>query len=675
MKQVAITVDFEAVSYDEVDCRLREDPTFGRMDSATRDMYRCATRKLAQISKCSEADVASCALRLAQQATKPLQHAHEGHIGHYLVGDGVEQIRDALGVQRHALRAPVVYVSGMLLAFLATAYLLIGTTITRLPPWAFIVAILPLTMAAIDFSMSLVNQLVNRAVAPKLLPRMDFSRGIPNANRVLVVVPCLLTSVEGIANLASDLERRFKNNHEANVFYCLLTDFVDAAEAQTPLDDELLDAAVQAIEVLRTRYGEDRFFLLNRSREWNAAENAWMGRERKRGKLVDLCRLLAHGDTSLFSTILGDASILYGIPYVLSLDGDNELPEGAVRKLVEAMAHPLSTAIVSEADRKVVSGYGVLQPRPLVAQSTRDVSLFQALGSEPNLGIPEDGPRPDVFQDIFLEGSYFGKGLLDVSVFDRLFSQRFPDNRILSHDLIEGCFARCGSVTDVSLPEIAPQSFLSHIARRHRWVRGDWQLSPWLFSRAPAESGWEPNTLTALSRWKIAHNLLRSVMPVAYFMLLAGASMLGTWWAGMALILMVLPAVLSNALQVLLPPDNFPQRMVIARTLGRRVALQTILGVAFIVHESMTSLDAIARALWRMLVTRKHLLEWQPFQHMSDKATLKSYFGAMWISPVFGAVAMATAIGLGNLIVAPIFALWIAAPWLAWRVGETHLDA
>ncbi|NLG76576.1 MAG: hypothetical protein GX535_10080 [Xanthomonadaceae bacterium] len=349
-------------------------------------------------------------------------------------------------------------------------------------------------IAASQFAVALVNFAVTVVVAPKRLPRMDFSSGIPLQQRTLVVVPTMLDSAAGLDSLLEALEVRFLGNRDPALHFALLTDFRDAPSEHMPGDEQLLELARERIEEINARYAaetsggsaSDIFLLLHRPRLWNPQEGAWMGRERKRGKLAELNALIrgAPGAAERFSLIVGDASLLRGVRYVITLDTDTQLPHGAAREMVATMAHPLNQprfgAAREGAAPLVVEGYGILQPRVEATLDGAARSRYAWLFGAPAGIDPYTLAVSDVYQDLFGEGSFIGKGIYDVDALERVLADRLPENRILSHDLLEGCFTRSGLLSDVTLYEDDPATYAADVGRRHRWTRGDWQLLPWI---------------------------------------------------------------------------------------------------------------------------------------------------------------------------------------------------
>src|SRR5208283_4818970 len=432
------------------------------------------------------------------------------------------------------------------------------------------------------------------------------------------------------------------------------------------------------------------FYLFHRPRRWNAQARIWMGHERKRGKLADLNLLLRGGDMGRFSLIVGATAILSQVKYVITLDTDTQLPRDAARQFVGAMAHPLNTARFAEpgkdSSREVVtSGHGILQPRVSVSLPCTNRSRYARLyGGEP--GIDQyTRTVSDVYQDVFDQGSFIGKGIYDVDAFERTLRGRFPANRILSHDLLEGCYARSGLLSDVELYEDFPARYSVDVARRRRWVRGDWQLVGWLRRRVKGSEGRsEANPLSMLSQWKIFDNLRRSLVPAALtLLLLLGWSVLppAWFWSEVVLGLLLLPSLIASLADLANRPVDVPlkQHLIAVELAARRHAIQTLLALAFLPYEAYFCLDAIVRTIGRMLITRRRLLEWNPSSDVERAVEtqggtrLLASYRSMAIAPALAALGW---VGLSLTdpavlaVAGPILLLWAASPAIAWWVSR-----
>jgi cyclic beta-1,2-glucan synthetase len=688
-----------------VEQTLHEDPrgTYGKMDFSTRDRYRHVVEKLAKTGMLSEAEVAAHAVRLARESaarTDDTQGEDDfaAHVGYYLIDKGLAQLEHLAGVRlsiseslrKAGRRFPLFLYLGtfMLITAIFTNGLLLKANADGLHPWLFLVTSILSLLCASQLAIGVVNWLATLLVTPHALPRMDFSKGIPPESRTLAVVPTMLTSARNIEDLAEALEVRFLANRDENLHFGLLTDFPDASEEILPEDEPLLLLARQSIEELNEKYGNarsDTFFLFHRPRQWNPMENVWMGYERKRGKLADLNFILRNGLSDKFSLVIGDTAVLLTVKYVITLDTDTQLPRDSARQLVGAMAHPLNRAHYDEVRQRVVAGYGILQPRVAVSLPGTNRSRYARMyGNNPGID-PYTRAVSDVYQDLFLEGSFIGKGIYEVDVFERALNGRFPENRILSHDLIEGCYARAGLLSDVMVYEEYPSRYSADVSRRHRWIRGDWQLLSWLRPVIPGPGHVRDrqrlkNPLTLLSQWKLFDNIRRSLVPSALTLLfLLGWTILSSpWFWTLSMIgIILIPSLISSLPDLIQKPrDVLPGQHLAAagRSLGRRLA-HDLFTLVCLPYEAFFSLDAIVRTVWRMLVEHKRLLEWSPSNDPDrlKRTSLASSCLTMWFAPLLSFV-VAIYLALSNPsawgAAGPLLVLWFVSPVIAWWISR-----
>jgi cellobiose phosphorylase len=677
---------------------LRSDPAgvYRKMDFATRDLYRHSVEFLARHSQLSEAEVARHAIQLAaDNARQKGQEDRTAHVGFYLIDKGQSLLGRVVNVrrpwrtmiERSIHRFPLTfYVGGIgVLTFLATSGFIRQAQRLGVEGWKLVIFTLVLFLCASQLAVALMNWLSTLLVKPRLLPRLDYSSGIASDCRTMVVVPTMLASLAGVERLIETLEIHHLANRDQRLHFALLTDFRDASEQVLPGDQVLLQRARAGVEMLNRKYpfgNETLFFLFHRPRRWNAGEGLWMGYERKRGKLMEFNALLRGGSRECFSQIVGETAILPAIKYVITLDTDTQLPRDAARQLVGTMAHPLNRPKFDAVRGIVAEGYSILQPRVGVSLPSARRSWFVRLFAG-EAGIdPYTRAVSDVYQDVFQEGSFIGKGIYDVDAFQRAMNGRFPENAVLSHDLLEACHARSALVSDVEFYEEHPSRYNVDIDRRHRWIRGDWQITQWLLPRVPGSDARRiANPLSVLSQWKILDNLRRSLVPAALVFLLLGAWLfvpeLGGLGSVLAVSIITLPGLLAALVNVFRKPADLPWAMHlwgVAGSCGRQLG-QIFLTLAFLPYDAFISLDAIGRTLLRLLVTHKRLLEWQTSSdsERTTRADLAAFYATMWIAPV---VALATGLFLATMqpaplsLVLPILGVWLAAPWIAWRISQ-----
>ncbi len=607
---------FETVSL--VDEVLRAGPNYAAMDFATRDAYRHAVEELARGSGRSELEVAREAMAHTHRADGA-DDDRRSDPGFYLIGNGCQAFELTLGYRARRMRRLLrTYVAAATPGYLGTIAVLSGFMFTLpllaagasgVEPMSLLVLALLAVVPASDLAIALLNRSVTALVTPAVLPRLELRDGVPPHLRTMVVVPMLLTDGAEVNEQIERLEVHYLANPNGDLRFAILTDWLDAPTESMPDDDETLGAAREGIARLNRRHGaapdgSERFLLFHRRRLWNERERAWMGWERKRGKLHELNRVLRGAtDTSFVPT---DAVAPAGVRYVITLDADTRLPRGAVERLVGTMAHPLNRPRVDPGRRRVVEGYAVLQPRVTPPLPGREGSFFQRLSSGPAGVDPYASAVSDVYQDLWGEGSYTGKGIYDVDAFEAALAGRVPENALLSHDLFEGVFARAGLVTDVELFESAPSHYGVAAARQHRWARGDWQLLPWILgSRIPV-----------IGRWKMLDNLRRTVSAPAAFLTLVVAWVTPgtspTMWSAFILATVAVPGLLS-VLGGLVPHARGISKRSHTRAVGRDVVLaasQIGLTITMLTHQAWLMSDAIVRTLVRVYVTHRRLLEW-----------------------------------------------------------------
>ncbi len=677
---------FEEVSL--VDTRLRDNPTYAAMDFATRNRYRTEVEILARGSKLSEGDVTEVCLALATKGGSD----HRGDAGHWLIGDGRPLLEAEIGfrpptrmrllrnVGRAGLNGYLTAISVTALAVLVLALSLMATAGTG-PVVLLVLGAVGLG-PAIDLCAAIVNTMITRTLPPKPLPGLDLAKGIPPNLRILVAVPVLLQDTHDLATQIEQLEVHHLSSTGGAVHYALLSDTTDSATETDAQDARLIAAATAAIARLNTLYPSDdgdRFYFLHRRRLWNPAEGVWMGWERKRGKLTELNRLLRGATDTSFARISG--ALPADIRYVITLDADTRLLRGTVAQLVGKIAHPLNRARFDPDTQRVTGGYGILQPRVSpTLPSGPDGSVYQRLFSSPGGIEPYAAATSDVYQDLFDEGSFTGKGIYDVDAFEAALAGRVSENTMLSHDLFEGMFARAGLASDIEVVEDFPNRYDVDIRRQHRWARGDWQLLPWIFGGKRQDHGGIP----AVGRWKMIDNLRRSLLaPMAMLALCAGwmlPSALALLWTVLIIVMLAMPRVLSLPFGLLPARAGVTLRSHFA-ALGSDALTalgQIVLTLVFLADTAATMLDAVLRTVWRLGVSRRHLLEWTTAAKAGSgpRPSLMQQYLGMLPGVVLGVGTCAVA-GLLNPAVQPLLVLfaliWMAAPGIARAISQPNI--
>jgi hypothetical protein len=690
------------IVFDQV---LMQDPAgaYGRMDAESRELYRRAVVHMAQHSDCSEVQIAEAALELAREAQRepesdPRLAARLSHVGCYLVAEGRTQL-----YRRANVRQPFHDRLQNLLRrypddfyFAGLEILTLGITIAlvwRLEDYslsriflAAVALLLPCSQSALE----VMNYLMTSLLRPQILPKLDFQRGVPDECLTMVVVPTLLFNEQQVRRLVDDLEVRYLGNLSPNLHFALLTDLPDALERPEE-NDPLVHLCGRLIRGLNEKYagnGAGRFAMFHRHRVYNPREGAWMGWERKRGKLLDFNKLIL-GDYDSFPYKAGEFAFLPRVRYVLTLDVDTELPRGAAQRLVGTLAHPLCQAIIDRQRNVVVEGYGILQPRVGVSVHSAAQSRLASIYSGQTGFDIYTRAVSDVYQDLYGEGTFAGKGICEVRTLHQVLDHRFPRNALLSHDLIEGAYTRAGLVSDVEVIDHYPSHYSAYIRRKHRWLRGDWQIVEWLFARVPDESGRRvPNPISFLSRWKILDNLRRSVIePATLALLVLGWTVLPgspTYWTLATLAILFVPPWVQfafGAARGLLTQSPAAIKDALS-SLGAAL-VNILLTLTFLVHNALVSADAIGRVLYRRMVSRQRLLEWetaaQAESGISRHTTVDLY---LTLTPVL-AVALGAVVFFVRRpalpLAIPILLLWIFSKlitvWLDRPLHPAHQAA
>ncbi|MCU1272663.1 MAG: glycosyltransferase 36, partial [Bryobacterales bacterium] len=621
---------FEQIS--TVDQILRRDPAqaYARMDYESRDLYRSVIAELASHSGRDETEIVELVLSLAESASKhetsdPRVLERETHVGYYLLDDGLPHLRRQIGYH-----APLVQRFRELLLRFPNSFYLVGIEIFTfiivtlvlggLPHLAPIVAgffflFIPASQTAVE----LMNAIVTSWLPARRLPKLDFSEGIPDQYKTMVAVPSLLLNEEQVNDLVHRLEVRYLANRHPNLFFALVTDGPDSNQ-RFDEKEALTECCSHLIRDLNHKYaGSDNgpFFLFHRHRTFNPRENVWMGWERKRGKLLELNNLL-RGAGDSFPVKIGDLSVLPHICFVITLDSDTQLPRDVAHRLIGTLAHPLNRAIVDPVTNTVTNGYGILQPRIGISVHSAIRSRLASIYSGQTGFDIYTRAVSDVYQDLYREGIFTGKGIYEVDVFRQVLEHRFPCNALLSHDLIEGAYARAALASDIELIDDYPSHFSAYSRRKHRWVRGDWQIMQWLSPRVPDFDGrMVPNPTTVVSRWRIFDNLRRSLVePGLFFLLLAGWLFLPgpPWYWTLAAISLLLLPTYGQAIMSLLRISNLRRPGMARRSTGSAFAnghLSVLLTFVFLMHQTLVMMDAIVRTLIRHRITRRRLLEWE----------------------------------------------------------------
>ena len=690
---------FESVSL--VDARLRDGSAFADMDFPTRNLYRSAIEQLARGSDHSETEIATRALSAAKiarsRATDDIEAERLGDPGYHLVAEGRAALERAIGfvpplrlrLGRFNVRLGM---GGYVAAILLLTAGLIGVGAWQLryaridDAWLValaVLAFLPLT----DAATAIVNRLVAWIVGAQPLPGLELAGGVPESLRTLVAVPTLLGSDAEICGQVEQLEVHYLSGSGGDLYFALLSDWVDAASESMPDDARLLALAADEVAKLNARHapgaGGNRFLLLHRRRVFDARENTWMGWERKRGKLQELNRVLRGASDTTFMTLAnGVSQVPTEVRYVITLDADTRLPRDAACRLIGKMAHPLNRPRFDPKKQRVVDGYGILQPRVTPSLPLgRNGSFYQRIFAGPSGIDPYAATISNVYQDLFGEGSFTGKGIYDVDAFEAALAGRVPDDTLLSHDLLEGIFARSGLASDIEVIDEFPTRYDVDAKRQHRWTRGDWQLLPWIVRQLA-----NPRGAPAIGRWKMLDNLRRSLVAPSTLLALGLCWCLPMQSASAAELLLLaaiaLPIFIPSFFTLLTRPHRVSIRNHFATFVAdlRLAFLQTVFSIAFLADRAWRMVDAIVRTLARVLVTRRHLLEWTTAAQSArtrTPGTIGSYREmAGGVTLALGlAMVVLFAVPTSWTLLLPLTLLWLGGPAIAMWVSRPQAVA
>ncbi|HEY2906806.1 MAG TPA: DUF3131 domain-containing protein, partial [Vicinamibacterales bacterium] len=687
---------FESVSL--VEQVLQRDPAgaYGRMDFLSRDRQRQAVEELAAPSGDAQVRVALRAVESARQAVVGGSSADRAaHVGYHLIDGGRRDLEiDVAYRPRLAARtrrflfahatlvylAPIAAATALLLTLCANYARHAGASRAGVAALLVLLAI-----PAADIAIALVQRAIAWLIPPRRLPRLDFSDRIPDDARTMVVVPTMLTSAESVAVLLEHVEVLALGNLDPHLHFAILSDFADADARELPDDPPLVAAARTGVEALNRRLGAengDRFFLFHRERRWNALEHAWIGWERKRGKIEEFNRLLRGATDTSFTEQVGALHILPSVRYCITLDTDTRLPRDAAKALVGIIAHPLNRPRFDRSVGRVTEGYGILQPRVSVTMASAAGSLFARTYAGHTGVDPYTTAVSDAYQDLFDEGIFTGKGLYDVDAFAAALDGRVPENAMLSHDLFEGLYARTALVTDVEVVDDYPSSVLAHARRRHRWVRGDWQILGWLFPFVPSRGGFQRNRLPLVSRWKIVDNLRRSVMaPATLALLVLGWTVLRgspIVWTAIALAAALLPLAL-RVLQIAAGRTRLESSTAFVRTTAEDIETELVrlsLQLTLLANQAYEMVHAITVTLVRLGVTKRRLLEWETAAASAQRGgapRLQVFVTDMIASPAIAAISLLLVVAIRPEAFAacfPLVVLWALAPLFAYALSR-----
>ncbi|MBB6217860.1 cellobiose phosphorylase [Anaerosolibacter carboniphilus] len=681
---------FETLSI--VEGILRKDPSgiYPLMDFQSRDYYRNRIEKIANKYNISETKIAWKAIECAERANNIGPENKVTHVGYYLIDKGIDELMSKLGLEgvkdRFQNQPLSVYVSPIMtitilitLLFMFYAY---GTSVT----YRFVISLLAgivVFIPASDIAVTIINWTLLHIFPPTFLPRLEYKEGIPADTATIIVMPTLLPNEKRVKELLEQLEVYYLSNKEDRIFFALVGDYKDAEHKELPEDQLIVRTALEAIEKLNKKYadGRDVFYFFHRDRQYCEKQNKWMGWERKRGALVEFNELISGVKNTSYTIISSDISDLKHIKYVITIDADTNLPIDTAKELIGIISHPLNKAVMDEKNGVIKEGYGLIQPRISLSLESANKSYFTRIFAGQGGVDPYTTAFSDIYQDLFGEGIFTGKGIYDIKIFQKILKDAIPDNTVLSHDLLEGSYIRAGLASDIELIDGYPSKYSSFMMRQHRWVRGDWQLIKWLTPFVHNRyNEIVRNPLSTLSKWKILDNLRRSLVSISLMVLfilglivLPGRAIV---WVGFGIFTICFPLFMSFVDYIRLRYyKSIREKLNGNLIIGLKAAFyQAMLNLVFLPYHAYIMTDAIVRTLYRVYISKRNMLEWITAADM--ERTLKndffSCFKRMKIAVLIDVIIFFLVLWINpsNLVyVVPLVLLWLASPYVAFYVS------
>ena len=674
-------ISFEKLS--KLENILKDDPAnvYINMDFKSKDYYRSKIEEIAKKTSLGEGFIARKAIECAKENRENENKPYLNHIGYYIVDDGIDCLKEKLNnkdIGRNRIKSLNIdkktsYYTGFIRIITIIISILIpyyNLYKNYVPLWKSILGALILIIPVSEIVISILNWSINNFLKPDFIPKMEFKNDIPKEYSSMVVVPTLVNSKKRVSELMEDLEVYYLANKSENIYYGILADFKDSNKQEEEGEEEINKFALEEAKRLNKKYsenGKDIFYFLNRYRKFNEKEDIWLGWERKRGKLEEFNHLIRGDKETSYNIISGDIENLYEVKYIITLDADTQLPMGTAKKLIGAMCHSLNTPYIDYKNKKVVRGYGLMQPRIGIGVLSGNKTLFSRIFSGETGIDTYTCAISDIYQDLFKEGIFTGKGIYDVDIFNFMLKDEIQENSVLSHDLLEGSYVRTALVTDLELIDGYPAYYNASSKRSHRWVRGDWQLLPWIYKR---------NSLNRLSIWKMKDNLRRSLLAPAIVILIILSLTLfpnPKMWLSIAFISILIPVLfnISEITNLYLRDRSMTTKM---ESLKMSL-IQFVLIFSFILYKSYVMTDAIIRSLYRVFISKTNLLEWQTAADVEAKSgkTIKDYIKTMWIGSfiavVISVVAFYKSINLGVALL-PSCIIWFISPWIAYYISK-----
>ena len=671
---------------------LKQDPAkvYSKMDNNTKEYYRNKIKEISKKTKISEIYIARKILELAQKE-RPGTKAY--HIGYYLIDKGINELYDMLQYKTSRQMEPKDKVKAYLLGITAFSILLTLAivSILKIPLGWAILAFILCYIPASEIAIQIVQYVLSKIIKPKLIPKLDFSQGILEENTTMVVIPTILKSKEKVAELMKKLEVFYLANKSENLYFTLLGDCSQSSLEEEPFDKEVIEEGKKQVAELNKKYpkkGLSRFHFMYRKRIWNEKENSYLGWERKRGMLNQFNEyLLGHElnpfrENTIKEEIQKEETItLPKFKYIITLDADTDLILNSALELIGAMAHILNTPVVDPKKNVVVEGYGIMQPRVGVNLDISYQTLFTQIFAGAGGIDSYTNAISDIYQDNFQEGIFTGKGIYDLEVFSKVLRNAIPENTVLSHDLLEGNYLRCGLASDVVLMDGYPTKYNSFMTRLTRWIRGDWQIIGWLKPNLTIQGKKIKNPLNLLSKYKIKDNLRRSLLEISvliaifYMICLSNILHIHIDAINSILILAIIFPFLLEILNhfIFKKEGEQKQKTFTPKIAGLKGAiLRLIITLGCLPYKAYCSLKAIAKTIYRLGISHCHLLEWTTSEEAEKqaKSTLTAYITQMAVNIILGILAIGLGLITNHVLGTILGILWVITPIMMWYISK-----
>lgn len=688
IQRIHFTEIFEEIN--GVESILKQDPShvYEKMDHQTKDYYRNVIKKLSQKTKISEIYITKKVLELARQHMDS-SNIKQTHIGYYLISDGRQELEQELGIKpKKKINKKNIYIANIifftsLITFISSYVFLLKTGNLCSSILFLILLYIPISEIVIKIQQAVLNKIIK----PKLIPKLYFQDDIPEKYACMVVMPTILESKEKTKEMMRRLEVFYLANQSKNLYFTLLGDCTTSSKEEEKFDKEIIQTGKELVEELNQKYPDEQYSKFNfiyRKRTWNSKENAYLGWERKRGILTQFNQFLL-GDahpTFLYNSMEDEK--IPKIKYIITLDSDTELVLDSAKSLVGAMAHILNKPVVE--NKVVASGYGMIQPRIGTNIKSAGKSTFTNIFTG-NGGVDfYSHAISDIYQDNFNEGIFTGKGIYDLDIFNQVLKEAIPEDTVLSHDLLEGLYLKCGLATDIFLFDSYPSSYQSYMTRQSRWVRGDWQLLQWLKKKIINKNKHVvTNPLGELDKFKILDNLRRSLLEVTQILtilLVLSINIISKIEINYVLYL-VLASILIDFIidfvhYITHKKEGINRQSSFSNHISNIKAslLRTLIHFITLPYTAYVCAKAIIKTLYRICKTKEHLLEWMTADEAEKKAkdSLKQYIKTMWFNIFWGLLNLFLGIMANQILIILFSILWIIAPGICYSVSKKEKE-